>query len=1025
MAVTVADIQVLASLQDQVKGNLGNLRKGIVAAGAAIGAAGLAAGKEWDQARSTIQRGTGATGQELDGLLTSYRNLAGTVQGDVATALADLNTHLGLTGDELEDVATAALRAKIDTNSFGGAVRSMGLDATDARLLLDQLIVASQDTGVSVDQITQSVARYNARFIAAGGTTRELIGAVVDAADKFGPHGMRGAMTELLEEMEKEDGVIPSFRTLEQVVGDNAQGAADALPKYDSLLQRLGGLKDRAAALIGPMGNVIGVLGSMGALITGLIPMMGPMTTAAKAMWAAIGGPPVWIATAVVALGTAFFVFRRQVGNVLSSVIEFVATWASNFVTILGNAIAWIPGIGPKVQTAIQTVQGALDNAIGSVAAWVDDWGEAETAQTDAGTGMDDLGVKTDDLGVKTETNAEKVEKVANALTRAKDEATDAAIELDSLQATWDDMTPEEQADSIDIYRDALRDAKDKGVELTGAQEVLILQEPTLSMAMTTTKGHVTLLKDELTATHTATSDLGTPTLWQKIKDAASGLKDVALDLGKQFVDEFARIKQEGGSTFDALKAGAGVAFDGIVQSAITAIPGIGGALAGLAPMVSGALKSVGSTIGGWFGFGKSEAEKAAEEMAAAQKAAAQAAYDAWKKVYDDLMGEHKSWKENFAGNEAELVQALKRYADTLGLGFAEARKKYGEYRDALADQDEELIGQLRATFEEWKSIVDGAFDAAISAWDQAKKAGADAAQSVFDAHDEALAAAKAAVEDAKAALDALKDDELATAEEIATAHATLRDAKIEAATLASVSQAELAQQAAEAEKAAIDDVLAKEGEKHVRQAAFEAALHAIRTGNAEGAAAAAATAAAQTQSAWTVALEAVQDADAIAMETMSESKDEPVQAWQIAGEKIETVAGEIKEDLGGVVDVTDTIATSMDSIGNAADEAKTATQSLATEIVNMPTAPPAVTPGLAGDAGPAVTAPVGSDDWKRQMALAIYGPTGFGPGAGVTEAGTPGGRTGDVILDGEKVGEVVTDLVAENLRDRGFAANF
>ena len=128
-AISVGQIEAVATLKDDLTGKMSGIRKGVLAASAAIGAAGLKAGADWDKAKATIAKGTGATGKALDGLTASYRKLAGTVTGDVASAIADLNTHTGLTGKALEDLATKALKAGVDTNAFGSTVRQMGLDA--------------------------------------------------------------------------------------------------------------------------------------------------------------------------------------------------------------------------------------------------------------------------------------------------------------------------------------------------------------------------------------------------------------------------------------------------------------------------------------------------------------------------------------------------------------------------------------------------------------------------------------------------------------------------------------------------------------------------------------------------------------------------------------------------------------------------------------------------------------------------------------------------------------------------------
>ena len=67
-----------------------------------------------------------------------------------ATAIADLNTHLGLQGEELQTCRRSggAQDAKVNTNLFGDVAAQMGLDVEGTTGLLDDLVTVSQNTGV-------------------------------------------------------------------------------------------------------------------------------------------------------------------------------------------------------------------------------------------------------------------------------------------------------------------------------------------------------------------------------------------------------------------------------------------------------------------------------------------------------------------------------------------------------------------------------------------------------------------------------------------------------------------------------------------------------------------------------------------------------------------------------------------------------------------------------------------------------------------------------------------------------------
>ncbi|MFA5408769.1 MAG: hypothetical protein WC343_08385, partial [Bacilli bacterium] len=81
----------------------------VAAAVAAIGGASVMAADTVDKAYATIRVGTGATGEALTGLQADFDAVFGEVPAsaaDIGTAIADLNTRLGLTGPALQDMAT-------------------------------------------------------------------------------------------------------------------------------------------------------------------------------------------------------------------------------------------------------------------------------------------------------------------------------------------------------------------------------------------------------------------------------------------------------------------------------------------------------------------------------------------------------------------------------------------------------------------------------------------------------------------------------------------------------------------------------------------------------------------------------------------------------------------------------------------------------------------------------------------------------------------------------------------------------
>ncbi len=141
------------------------------AAVAAIGTASVLAADKVDQAYATIRVGTGATGEALDGLKDDFDSVFKTVPNDaadVATAIADLNTRLGLTGQPLQDLATqflnlsritgtdVATNIKEITRLFG----DWNIATEDQSSTLNYLFKTSQSTGIGVDKLATLTTQY-------------------------------------------------------------------------------------------------------------------------------------------------------------------------------------------------------------------------------------------------------------------------------------------------------------------------------------------------------------------------------------------------------------------------------------------------------------------------------------------------------------------------------------------------------------------------------------------------------------------------------------------------------------------------------------------------------------------------------------------------------------------------------------------------------------------------------------------------------------------------------------------------
>lgn len=142
---------------------------GVVAGGAALaGKALYDLGATFDDLSDGIRVGTGATGDALDGLVNSAKNISTKVPAsfeDIGTAVADVNTRMGLTGPVLEEFTSNLLEAgrltgeAIDVNKVSASFSVFGIKGEEATGALNTLYRVSQDTGVGMNELSDLVKR--------------------------------------------------------------------------------------------------------------------------------------------------------------------------------------------------------------------------------------------------------------------------------------------------------------------------------------------------------------------------------------------------------------------------------------------------------------------------------------------------------------------------------------------------------------------------------------------------------------------------------------------------------------------------------------------------------------------------------------------------------------------------------------------------------------------------------------------------------------------------------------------------
>ena len=159
-------------------------------------AASVKAWQEVDNGLDIVAQKTGATGESLSGMQNIVKNLAQDIPTDFETAgaaVGEVNTRFGLTGQALEDLSGKFIKfadlnntdvsTSIDT--VQKAMAAYGLGAEDAGSFLDTLNKVGQDTGIGMDQLSQSMVT-NAAALQAMGFNADQAASFVGQLEKSG-----------------------------------------------------------------------------------------------------------------------------------------------------------------------------------------------------------------------------------------------------------------------------------------------------------------------------------------------------------------------------------------------------------------------------------------------------------------------------------------------------------------------------------------------------------------------------------------------------------------------------------------------------------------------------------------------------------------------------------------------------------------------------------------------------------------------------------------------------------------------
>ncbi len=161
---------------DQIAQKLNALRDKFIE----VGKAAVEAYQEMKEGYDNLITATGATGDALDNLKDSFDNVYSSMPVEstesLGSAMGEVNTRFGYTGEALETCTEQFLKFSkitgVDATSgvqlVARAMGDAGVEADDYNSVLDALAVAAQASGISVEELAQSMVTFGAPLRAMG-----------------------------------------------------------------------------------------------------------------------------------------------------------------------------------------------------------------------------------------------------------------------------------------------------------------------------------------------------------------------------------------------------------------------------------------------------------------------------------------------------------------------------------------------------------------------------------------------------------------------------------------------------------------------------------------------------------------------------------------------------------------------------------------------------------------------------------------------------------------------------------------
>lgn len=243
-SVAGQEIQLAGQKVGEVGEKIGEVGKKLMpvsGAAVAVGTASVAAFNELDAGYDTIVTKTGATGEALDGLQESMRNVFGSLPIDAETAgiaIGEVNTRFGATGEELENLSRQFIQfSEINGTDLNSSIDSVdalmtkfGVDSSQTGEVLGLLTKAGQDTGISMDTLENALNTNGATLKEMG---LDLTGSV-NLLAQFEANGV-DATTALAGLKKAQQNATANGQSLGDALGETIQKIKDSTDETEAL----------------------------------------------------------------------------------------------------------------------------------------------------------------------------------------------------------------------------------------------------------------------------------------------------------------------------------------------------------------------------------------------------------------------------------------------------------------------------------------------------------------------------------------------------------------------------------------------------------------------------------------------------------------------------------------------------------------------------------------------------------------------------------------------------------------------